>query len=239
MNELSSKRIKKILIGVILSDGHIANTGKSARFDLYSKKEEYALYIKDVLNNLTGSFPIIYRKTDKRFSTSGFRVYSKSSRYFKKLLDIFYLDGVKKLSRYVVKRLDPEALAHVWMCDGMLHFKWNKKRDSVQIHGYFCLESFEKEELEVLIDHLNSLGITASLLKVRWGKGYRIKITGEELRKFISLIYDFVLPCFKYKCNLYYKSAEVLKDLPKTEQFVTIYDNLSQIEDIIRTRRNS
>lgn len=240
MNKLNSKRIKKILLGVLLSDGNLNKTPNSARFDFYNKQETYVDYMFEVFQQLTGSNPVKNERFDKRFNSKGYRVFTKTSRYFSKLYQIFYLNTEKKITTYVLNRLDEESLAHIWMCDGMLHFKWDKSKDKVQIHGYFCLESFSKEELLEFIKFLNlKYNIHASLLQVKWGKKYRIMLTGENLRKFISLIYDYVLPCFKYKCNLYYKNDDVMINLSKAEHFITIYKKLDEIEDIIRTRRNS
>ena len=240
MNKLTSKTIKKTILGVLISDGHLSKTPKSSRFDFYNKQKEYSEYIFKVLNNITNSGVILNEKNDKRFNTKGYRVFTKTHRYFDKLYSLFYKNSEKILSVEILKKLDEEALSHIWMCDGMLHFNWKKQRNDVQIHGYFCLESFSKKELEDFIKMLKiKFDIEASLLKVIWGKGWRVKLGGKNLRKFISIIYPYVLNCFKYKCQLYYKNSDILKELSNTEQFVTVYKNLSEIEDIVRTRRNS
>lgn len=240
MNELNSKTIKKILLGVILSDGCLNKTPNSARFDFYNKQKSYSEYIYNVVNNISNSGVLIKKKFDKRFNTNGYRVFTKTHRYFDKLYNLFYNNNKKVIRINILKKLNEQSLAHIWMCDGMLHFKWNKKSNSVQINGYFCLECFSKEELENFIKMLNiKFNIQACLIKVKWGNGWRVKVGGENLRKFISIIYPYVLDCFKYKCQLYYKNVDILKELFNTEQFVTIYKDLSEIEDIVRTRRNS
>lgn len=241
MDKLNSKRLKKILIGVILSDGSLNKRQRNARFDFYNKVKEYSEYLQKVLSYIPNLNPTLYEKYNKRYDVKGYRVFTKTHRYFTKLYDSFYCDNKKVLTKYILRRIDEESLAHIWMSDGMLHFMKHPERNSVQTCGYFCLECFSKEELTEFCKMLKlKFDINARLKKVRWGKGWRVKVSGYDLRKFISIIYPFILPSFLYKCNLYYKNEKILEEkLNNTEQFLTIYKNLSEIEDIIRTRRNT
>ena len=62
MERLLSSRIKKILLGVAISDGCV----KNARFDFFIKSQQYAEYITDVLNQVTGTTTRLYYKENKR-----------------------------------------------------------------------------------------------------------------------------------------------------------------------------
>jgi len=123
-------------------------------------------------------------------------------------------------------------MAHIWMCDGFLNHHKNKNTNKNQNIGYLCLESFPKEELNILIAKLSRMGICSRLQKVRWGFGYRIKISGTALQKLMDGIIKYIIPCFKYKTFLYYKSKEYLdSNLQNAEQFIRTYND---IEDIVR-----
>lgn len=228
MKLLSSKEIKKILFGIIASDGSIDSKG---RFDFYSKQEEYAKYVYEVVNQITGTEPKFYVKKDKR-GYIGYRVTNKNHPYMKKLREIFY-DARKELNHYSVSRFDALSLAHIWMCDGYLEHAKNRKIGKVQNVGWFCLEAFPKDELELLKSHLSSsYGIESSFVKKPWGFGYRLRVGGVNLQKFISLVYPHILDVFKYKTPLFYKGKEFADmSLPSAEQYIHSYEN---IEDIVR-----
>lgn len=228
---MEATRIKKIFYGILLSDGSLDRNTK--RFDFYSKQKEYAEYTQEVLNQLTHSSFSMREVVDKRFGTTGYRVWSKKSKYLSKAYGIFYPNnGRKVLTKYIVSRLDAEALAHVWMCDGYLEHAKNRKTNKVQNVGWFCLESFPKEELEILQKHLESrFGIQSSLVKKPWGFGWRIRIGGENLQRFISLVYPYILDCFKYKTVLFYKKKSTALELPSAEHFIVKYNG---VDDIVR-----
>lgn len=227
---MEAKRLKKILLGVLISDGSLDRNTK--RFDLYSKQKEYAEYVQSTLDQLTHTSFTLKEVIDKRFNCKGYRVWSKRSKYLSKLYAIIYPNnGRKVLTKYLVDRLDEEALAHIWMCDGYLEHAKNRKTNKVQNVGWFCLESFPKEELKLLQQRLKELGVHSSLVKKPWGFGYRIRLGGENLQKFISLVYPFILPCFKYKTVLFYKRKETALELPSAEHYVKEYN---VVEDIVR-----
>ena len=228
---MKAKEIKKVLFGVLLSDGSLDTA--TNRFDLYSKYEEYAQYVYATLSELTHSSFSMKEVHDKRYNVTGYRVWSKRSKYLEKTYNIFYPNnGRKVLNTYIVNRLDEQALAHVWMCDGYLEHAKNRKKNKVQNIGWFCLESFPKEELAILQKHLkDTFGITSSLVKKPWGYGYRIRIGGENLQKFISLVYPYMINCFLYKTILFYKRKETALKLPSAEHFIRTYNG---VDDIVR-----
>lgn len=227
---MQASRIKKIIIGVLLSDGSLdKNTN---RFDLYSSKKEYADYIHQSLSNLTHTKFSLKEVFNKRFDTVGYRIWSTRSKYLKKLYEIIYpQNGRKVLSRYIVSRIDEEVLAHIWMCDGYLEHAKNRRTDKVQNVGWLCLEAFPKEELVLLQERLEFFGIKTSLVEKPWGFGYRVRIGGENLQRLISLVYPYILDCFKYKTILFYKRKETALQLPSAEHFIVEY---SKVDDIVR-----
>jgi len=228
MKLLTAKEIKKIVIGVVLSDGHIDVKGQ--RFDFYSKEEEYAKYVYNVISQITGMYVTFKVKHDKRGYT-GYRVLTRKHAYWKNLGGKFY-NGRKEINIYTSKRIDAEALAHIWMCDGYLEHAKNHKLDKVQNVGWLCLEAFPAQELELLQRQMETMGIGSSLVRKPWGFGYRIRIGGESLQKMVSTVYPYILDCFKHKAILFYKTEKpVLMSLPSAKQYVEFY---SCVEDIVR-----
>lgn len=227
---MKASEIKKVLFGVLVSDGSLDT--KTKRFDLYSKQEDYIHHLYELFSQLTHSNFATKQVYDKRFGVKGYRLWSKQSKYLSKMFDIFYPHGRKQLSKYIVDRLDERALAHIWMCDGYLEHAKNRKTNKVQNIGWFCLESFPKEELELLTERLeNTYGISSSLVSKPWGFGFRIRIGGENLQRFLSLIYPHLLPCFHYKAILFYKRKDTALQLPSAEHIIVEYND---VDDIVR-----
>ena len=228
MKRLAAKDIKKIVYGITLSDGHI--DVKNDRFDFYSSKKEYSDFVSDVLSQITGMSITNKMKTDKR-GYVGYRVFSRKHAYWRNIGDKTYIDSKKTLTKYNVSRLNSLSLAHIWMCDGYLERNKNRKLNKIQNIGFFCFEAFTESELDILKKHLkHKFGINTTYKKVKWGCGLRIRISGKDLQKFISLIYPHILDVFKYKTNLYYKNLKNADmELPSAEHFIKTYDKVDDI----------
>lgn len=214
----------------MLSDGYIDRNG---RFDLYNKNLEYVEFVADIISNITRIKCHIYKKYDKRFDTTGYRLTTNSSPYFKKMREIFYNSGGRKtLTKYIVDRLDFESLAHAWMCDGYMFHAKNNKKNKVQNFGFYCLEGFDKNELVLFTNRLSVLGIESKIVPFPRGYGYRPRISGVDLQRFIDNIYQFIVPCFLYKTTLYYKSMKYIdSNLQSAEQYIKSY---TCTDDIVR-----
>jgi hypothetical protein len=229
MKRLTAKEIKKVVYGVVLSDGHI--DVKNQRFDFYSKCEAYAQYVYDVLTQITGMDVKLTTKFDKRGHV-GYRVFTRKHAYWKNLGDKTYNNLRKSLTKYNVSRLDGQSLANIWMSDGYLERNKNRKKNKIQNIGYICFEAFTESELIIFQKHLlNKFGIESTFKTVRWGHGLRVRIGGESLQKFISLIYPHILDTFKYKTHMYYKTLDYVDmSLPSAEHFIYTYD---EVDDIV------
>jgi hypothetical protein len=221
---MQASRLKQIMFGTLLSDASI--DAASQRYDISQVQHEYIDYLYDALSGLTHT----------SFSRSAGRLSSRRSRYMTKMRKLFYPHGRKAVTEYVAKRLGPEAWAHVWMCDGYLEAAKNRRKNKVQNVGWLCLESFPPEELELLQQNLRKHGIETSLAPRPWGYGYRIRIGGENLQRFISMVYEYVLPCFAYKTILFYKKRKSALELPSAEHYIVEYDT---VEDVVRHREQS
>jgi hypothetical protein len=227
MELLTAKRIKKIVYGISLSDAHIESGG---RLDFYSKNSEYSKYITNVLLQITNSGAKFSIKRDKR-GYVGYRVLTKQHPYFSNIYKNVY-NGRKELNPYVVSRIDEECLAHIYMCDGYTEHAKNRKTNKIQNIGWFCLEAFPKEELELLGEHMKkNWGIDYSLPKKPCGFGYRLRVGGPDLQRLMSVIYPYMLDCFNYKIPLFYKGKDYVLDLPNAEHYIHNYEC---IEDIVR-----
>lgn len=234
MKRLTAKEIKKIVLGIVLTDGTLDS--RRDRFDFYSKSQEYAEYVAAVLVQITGMH-VTFKVVNDRRGYAGYRVWTRTHAYWGNIRKATY--GVRKhLTTYNVSRLTEESLAHMWMCDGYLEHAKNRKTDKVQNVGWFCLEAFPKQELEIFQKHLRTeWDIESSLVKKPWGFGYRIRLGGRNLQKFISAVYPYIIDFFKYKTLIFYKKIESADmSLSNAEHYIHTYEC---IEDIVRHSEKS
>ena len=85
---MEAKRIKKIMLGVLISDGSLDKNNQ--RFDLYTKEKEYAEYIFNCMSNLTHTKFSLKDVFDKRFGVTGYKVWSTKSKYLFKMYGILF-----------------------------------------------------------------------------------------------------------------------------------------------------
>ena len=150
---LTAKEIKKIMLGIVLSDGHIDR--KNQRFEFYSKSKLFIDFVSDVLSGITG-VTVNYKYDAKN---NGHRIWTKKHAYFKHLGKVCYSSTRKELNTYNVSRLDLMSIGMMWVCDGYLEHALNRKTNKVQNIGWFCLEAFPKEELELFQKQLLSINL--------------------------------------------------------------------------------
>lgn len=221
--------IKKIVNGVILSDGSLDR--RSNRFMFYNVSEEYIDYMIDVLSTIK-NIGVTKKTVYKNNKVVGYRLWTRKNVWLSRLYSKYYNSERKELNSWNVKRIDAEGLAHIWMGDGYLEHSKNRKKDKVQNIGWLCFEAYPKEELELLQKHLlDTWGIGSSLVSKPWGFGYRLRIGGENLQILISTIYPYILDSFKYKTLLFYKGKDNVCDLPNAGQYIYSY---KCVEDIVR-----
>jgi hypothetical protein len=228
MKKLNSKEIKKIIFGVLLTDGSVL--GK--RFSIYCKEKEMVDKLFLVLSDFPNLKITIRKVFNERFGSEGYRLWTTNSPYFEKIRKIFYPKEKKTVTKYIADRMDFQAFAYAWMCDGYLEHQKNRKENKIQNRGWFCLEGFESSALLLLVNRLKELGVNSRLSSVDWGNGFRIQISGTDLQVFIDKIYPYILKSFIYKTELYYKSDKyVLPYLSNTEHIIKYYND---VEDIVR-----
>jgi hypothetical protein len=233
---LTSSEIKQSILGLLLSDGYL---DKSKRFAVSSKNIDF----RNHCASLFASFPNSEKKVwlhsyfDKRFETTTHIMVASYPAYFEKFKEWVYPNGKKELLKIAVDKIDARSLAYMWMGDGYLRHAINKKANKLQNVGWLCLEAFEKLQLEYFCNVMNEkYQVDFRLSPVIWGKGYRVKISGMGLQRFISLVYPYITPTFMYKTKLFYRSLKYCDySLPSAEHYLVWYQDLQDYEDIVET----
>lgn len=232
----TSSEIRQAILGILLTDGHL---DKNKKFAVSSKSEDF----RNHCASLFASFPNSEKKVwihsyyDKRFDTTTHIMVASYPAYFENFKEVVYPQGKKELVKEVVDKIDARALAYMWMCDGYLKHSINRKEAKIQNVGWICLEAFDKKQLEYFCKAINKkYNLDFKLSPVIWGKGYRVKISGMGLQRFISLIYPYITETFKYKTKLFYKTLKYCDyTLPSAEHYLVWYQDLQDYEDIVET----
>lgn len=182
--------------GLMLSDGSIARRGvlnhrHSQGNDYLScafKYMEFAEYIKSQLSLA----PEVHRKVhiSDRYKSGycvQYGILSSANIFFTQERDRWYPEGVKIIPKDC--RLTPTSLNIMYLGDGYIT-KDSPKRKAI----YICLHSFEREDIQLVIDHLDSINIKASI----YASG-EVRISSYNTADFLDYIGPCPVECYKYK----------------------------------------
>jgi len=190
-----TKRQKKILIGLLLGDGHLEKLYNLAlarlKVEHSYKQKEYVDWLYQELKSWVRTKPKIRRmktwgklRKNYRFSTYGHRILGE-------LRERFYKGRKKIIPNDLEKDINPLTLAVWYMDDGSIKSKRHK--------GVFLnTQGFRKNDVRKLQRILkNKFEITSTTRKDK--NGEQIYLGGRSGEKFIVLINAYIIPSMKYK----------------------------------------
>ena len=197
---LKTKNNISFLLGCIIGDGHLTkpNNYNSVSLELIHCKnqKEYLEWKAQEINSILGG------KKNKVHSLNnsgypGVR-YKKSHKYLRVLRKFVYKNNNKTISKSLLNKLTPEALAIWWMDDGSLTPR--KRNNKIHAWQLYLNTYLSKEENQVIVDYfLERWGIKWN---INHDKGlYRLRISTKEGRKFLNIVRPYVskVDCMKYK----------------------------------------
>lgn len=195
-------KTKEILVGLLLSDGHIGVSGDKSFITMEQtiKHESYVLYLHDIL--IKGGIPLntirYYSRTDTRYSSINESIYFKSHNLqaLNFLADMFIKDGVKVIPRNIKEWLTPISLAH-WICgDGQL-----VKKGGITL----CTDNYTLDEVKLLINGLKDKFNANCSIHNKKGKSgtvyHRIYIKKVSFDSIKPLILEYIHKSFLYKLH--------------------------------------
>ena len=194
-------RKKAILIALAIGDGYIKKESNSECCSLClnhsTKQEEFITYKRDLLHSIVGGkLPKLHYFNNNGYP--GIR-FQKASKYYRVLRKWLYVDGKKHISRFILNKLTLEAIAIWYMDDGNL----SAKRRNGKIHAYelFLNTHVTREENQIIIDYFKETwGVQFHQVK---NKGsYRLRMSTREIRRFLPMIQEFIIPSMKYKSTM-------------------------------------
>lgn len=194
---VSSKEQKRaMLCGLLIGDG--GKTGNNFYIGHSVKQKEYALFKKELLEEITGKSVNVREGTNSK-GHSYIRIEPKIIPLSRRLVKLAYPQGKKAISRQFLNYLSIESIALWFMDDGSKSFK--KKNGKIHAAEVTLNTYLSKEENEIIIQYFEEVW------GVKWGlnksKGwYRLRMGTREARKFFAMIDKYIHPSMKYKVNL-------------------------------------
>jgi len=196
--KIKDKKEKMLLTSfAVMCDGGLYKRYKSGNtvYILNTTSEDYALYVKDILENTTSV--IIEDRTD--YNTNGMnrkkqkRLYTKSHPFFTKLYNRIDNNGYKGIDVLAYKSINAECLAMLYMADGSISYK-GEAISSVSLNTKRLTEG---DNLHQAILIKERLGFEFSINKQNQYTYLRLK--SKDVYKFFEDIKPYILPSFMYK----------------------------------------
>lgn len=187
---LLTEKQHDVILGTVLGDANIRNRGKDCQYRTsHSDKQALYLYwLQEVLEEFTANRLNIYERKNRLpemyFETL---VHPVFNYYF----NLFYRNGIKRVTKEVLSQLTPQALA-VWLCDDGSY--GNEGRQIV-----LCTNSFSLEEHKLMQTYFKERWSIACNIKKRGGKYHYLFFTKEDTKKLIEIVREFIPKSMKYK----------------------------------------
>lgn len=208
---------KQIILGGLLGDSSINN--KNVQFSQSIKQKEYLLWKAKQFNK-----DIKYTNNtfnEKKYPRCYFYYYIKNEdiQFYSFICKNLYSKNRKKISLKYLNALNALALAIWWMDDGSICLS---KRNR---YGKLATECFNYEEHILMKKYFKEKWDINVQIKFEKNKYYFLRFNVTELKKLISIIYQYVceIPSMIYKIDLQYQyNGRIGND------FIDIYNYISE-----------
>jgi len=204
---LNREDLRSAIIGMMLGDGCISlrKDRKEAYYQMShcEKQYDYLIWKKQIIDNITSSS---IQKTEKMMNGkifTGYHLGTKQHPTFTKLYNRFYHKGKKVVDEYLVKKINPLALAIWFMDDGTKGN--NKLRPKTDKTSYFlCTQNFDYANQLLLKKSLKlNFDLDWNLNKTEKSKdgsyNYRLRLASRDNEKFINIVKPNLIESMLYK----------------------------------------
>lgn len=185
---------EQLILGSLLGDASLCRRRKD-QYDFVVghclEQKDYLAYKANVLNSNVTSY--IKDKDSYSCGKEFFKTNYNNKYELKKIYNLSFKDNRKTISKELVDKLEPLAIAIWYMDDGTSSFS----KKSVVVR--FSTLSFTKEECALLQDKLLKFNIHTTLQRHGDGYGWVIAIRQKSINDFMDLIEPYIVDCMKYK----------------------------------------
>lgn len=194
---MMTKKVREILIGTTLGDGHLMSfLGKNQTSGLDIKMEEGKLQYLQWLHRELSALGVSELK--QRKDNRQYRFTTQRDEEVGKLRKLFYPQGKKLIPTSISQLLVSTLTLAVWYQeDGTLDC-----RDKYHYNALFATHCFSHHDCELLASVLQKnfgLDVRVCRCQMRGKVNYRLYVTSKSMERFIGLVKPYIQPCFEYK----------------------------------------
>ena len=204
---IDQKQLTKLISYMATFDGGIYIPHKrkpdskvNCKFIMNMREEnrDYLEWVKEILENITS----VSIKERPDYNTDGYerspqlRLESNRHPFLTKIRERIYVDNHKVIDPHMLKLMDAEALAIIFMADGGTHLTPGTKKPSSQIALHTKGFSYA-DNMALSKSIYDTLGIKSNVN--RHYKYYLLNIPVKDHKKFYETVNPHVLPSFDYK----------------------------------------
>jgi hypothetical protein len=192
---LISKELHEMILGTILGDSSIRFRGSNAclRFTHSIKQRQYFDH-KAAQFTLFQTQPIgtrIRLNGSKKYTEFSFS--TNTHAIFQYYRDLFYVNGVKQLSKKLLNQLTSRSLAY-WVCDDGSYCKAQK-------YLILCTNCFSYAEHVLMKETFKKRFALNPTIGFRDNKYYYLRFSKGDTIRLVSLIKPYIPSCMNYKIN--------------------------------------
>lgn len=193
---LCSKEDLGVLIGTLCGD--CGRKGSRLYCGQSIKQKEWFEYKKKRFEQIFNCTFQEYEYHYTQYNTSVLQFTTKTTELTTYLVNLFYPQDKKVISREALNQLTLEGIAWWYMDDGSMSIKRIDGRPrgaEITLNTYLTAE-----ENQIIIDYFQEKWNITWKLNQSKGK-YRLRMGKKEAIKFFSLIEEYIIPAMKYKID--------------------------------------
>jgi len=192
------------------------NIFSNAQFiiNMCAENEDYLMWVKDVIENVTGVRE--YKRKD--YNVDGcnrkpqIRLESNRHPFLTTIRDRIYIDNHKVIDPHMLKLMDAEALAIIFMTDGGSALDMRHKNPSASIVLHTKAFSYN-DNMALSKSIYEKLGIRSTIN--RQSKYYHLRVNTADIVLFVNTILPYMKKSFMYKLEriapyIEYKGGDIV-----------------------------
>lgn len=197
------KQLMKLISFMVMGDGSVYRNRGIGNYlfsmNMVEEHRDFLEYCKSVLENVT-SCKIVEQPRDFPRKNQ-LKLYTPVHPYFNVLRERIYVDQYKSVDNHILKLLDYEALAILYMCDGCLGKYINPTSGLVSYNTTLNLCRLSYGDLFILKKALkDNLDLEFNIVKTNT-KYFTLRLRSRDFDKFINGIAPYIAQSFLYKID--------------------------------------
>ena len=218
------KNLVKLVSYMSTFDGGLYAQKKNAKFimNMRAENRDYMEWVKETLEEIVN----VTINERKDYSTDGcnrapqLRVESSTHPFLTKIMNRIYIDRKKVIDPHMLKLMDAEALAIIFMADGGTYLEQRFKNPSANVT--LNTKGFSYHDNMALSKTIyDKLGIRTTVN--RHNKYFYLRVKVADIVKFVDTVVPYVRNSFLYKLEriapyIEYKGGDIVWSSQKCEE---------------------